>query len=130
MTEQLPSEEEKILFHALGYEYKPLWNATRREIRNDFYGEKENPSIKKLLSEGYMEYLSHGWIEELAYYRVTDKGIKYVQEQYELQKKAANKPSRSKRRYQEYLCWLTVTDELRFPNECEYVKAFKAKWKI
>ena len=101
--EQLLSEEESYLFHALGYEQWPDWHSERREDRNNFYGAKDDPIIKNLVEAGYMTPFQKGWVEENEYYGVTDKGIKYVETQFESRKKAAKKPSRSQRRYSAYL---------------------------
>lgn len=103
MAEQLSSEEEGYLFHALGYEQWPNWHSKRKEDRNNFYGGKDDPIIRNLVEAGYMTPFQKGWVEENEYYGVTDKGIKYVEEQFDLRKKQAKKPTRSQRRYSAYL---------------------------
>lgn len=103
MAEQLSSEEEGYLFHALGYEQWPNWRSKRKEDRNNFYGGKDDPIIRNLVEAGYMTPFQKGWVEENEYYGVTDKGIKYVEEQFDLRKKQARKPTRDKRRYQAFL---------------------------
>ena len=110
----MTTEEEQILFHTLGYEYNPCWRTSRREIRNDYYGAKDDPQIQKLVADGYMEYMSDGWVADHAYYRLTDKGISFVEEEYNKKKALAKKPTRSQRRY---LAYLDISDAGYFDND-------------
>lgn len=111
---ELSPEEEGYLFHALGYEQWPNWHSKRKENRNNFYGNKDDPVIKSLVAAGYMTPFQKGWVEENEYYGVTDEGVKYVEEQFELRKKAAKKPTRSQRRYSAYL---DISDAGYFDND-------------
>lgn len=145
MTEQ----EEKIMFHTLGYDYKPRWNDDRGGYRNWFGiypNESDNTykTIKCLVERGYMQKDgTTGWNEEV--YSVTNIGIDYVTDLW-LKKKKESKPSRSKRRYQAYLdwCdwndgnfknfldWLKITEykELYCEDECKVIREYKKRWQI
>lgn len=149
MTEEITEKEEKIMFHTLGYDYKPSWNDNRSEYRNWFgiYPSDDNPDyllIKSLVEKGYMQKDGETpWKEEV--YSVTNKGNAYVVDLW-FKKKKENKPSRSKRRYQAYLNWsewhdgsfkefldwlkITENDELYYPKECEVIREYKKRWQI
>ncbi len=147
MTELLSEKEEQILFHTLGYEYKPIWNAERREDRNwialNPVGEDYN-LIQTLITKGYMQKSGKGFGQEEVF-RATDKALVYVVDLWG-KKKKQNKPTRSKRRYQAYLhwcdCydgtfkdfldWLKITDDDRlfYPKEVEIVEEYKRRWNI
>lgn len=141
-------DEEKILFHTLGYAYQPRWNEERKEDRN-FYGitpceSDEYKSLLSLVERGWMvKCNSTPWGEEV--FSVTEKGNIFVVTEWE-KKKKENKPTRSKRRYQAYrdweecyggtfrdfLSWLKITEEMRLfcPKEVEIVEDFKKRWDI
>ena len=146
---KLLEKEEQIMFHTLGYEYKPRWNDDKGGYRN-WFGIYSNPSncdylvIQSLVERGYMRKDGNtAWNEEV--YSVTDKGKDYVVDLW-LKKKKESKPSKSKRRHQAYnawcdwndgsfkdfLDWLCVTEEMRLhlPEEVEIVEDFKRRWDI
>lgn len=143
----LTQNEEKIMFHTLGYNWKPRWNESRNENRNWFGTSSDSPDylvIESLVGKGYMQKSgSTPWGEEI--FAVTDIGISYVKDLW-LKKKKENKPSRSKRRYQAYLYWsegfsgnfkdfldwLCITEKMRMysPDEVEIIEDFKRRWNI
>lgn len=146
----LTENEEKILFHTLGYEYRPRWNDDKGGYRNWFgvYPSEDNGdyiAIKSLVEKGYMQKDgTTDWKEEV--YSVTDIGKDYVVNLW-LKKKKENKPSRSKRRYQAYwdwsdcyangtfkdfLHWLSPKekDKILYPEEVKIVEEFKKRWNI
>ena len=146
----MTEKEEQILFHTLGYEYKPNWNDKRRENRN-WYGitpsetDDDYKTVLSLVEKGWMQKDGDvSWGEEV--FSVTQKGIDYVVDLWQ-KKKKDNKPSRSKRRYQAYwdwsdcyasgtfkdfLHWLSPTEEERilYPEEVRIVEDFKRRWNI
>lgn len=148
MTE-ITEKEEKVMFHTLGYEYKPRWNDDKGGYRNWFgiYPSEDNGdyvAIKSLVEKGYMQKDGvTDWKEEV--YSVTDIGKDYVVDLW-FKKKKENKPSRSKRRYQaylhwcdwndgtfkEFLDWLKITEkkELFCEDECEVIREYKKRWQI
>lgn len=145
----LRENEEKIMFHTLGYDYQPRWNDDRGGYRNWFgiYPSEDNgayKAIKSLVEKGYMQKDgTTAWNEEV--YSVTDIGKDYVVNLW-LKKKKENKPSRSKRRYQayldwcdwndgtfkEFLDWLKITEkkELFCEDECKVIREYKERWQI
>lgn len=146
----LTENEEKILFHTLGYEYQPRWNDDKGGYRNWFgiYPSEDNGdyiAIKSLVEKGYMQKDGvTAWKEEV--YSVTNKGNAYVVDLW-YKKKKENKPSRSKRRYQAYwdwsdcyangtfkdfLHWLSPKekDKILYPEEVKIVEGFKKRWNI
>ena len=149
MTEEITEKEEKIMFHTLGYDYKPRWNDDKGGYRNWFgiypnENDADYIAIKSLVEKGYMQKDGFtDWKEEV--YSVTNKGNAYVVDLW-FKKKKENKPSRSKRRYQAYLSWsdwndgsfkdfldwlkITERDELYYPKECEVIREYKKKWQI
>jgi hypothetical protein len=147
---EITEREEKVMFHTLGYEYKPNWNDDRGGYRNWFgiYPSEDNgdyKAIKSLVEKGYMQKDgTTDWNEEV--YSVTDIGKNYVVDLW-LKKKKENKPSRSKRRYQAYLDWcdwnvdvtfkdfldwlkITKEKELFCEDECEVIREYKKRWWI
>ena len=110
---KITEKEEKVMFHALGYDYQPRWNDDKGGYRNWFgiYPNKDNGdyiAIKSLVEKGYMQKDgTTAWNEEV--YSVTNKGNAYVVDLWFKKKKEA-KPSRSKRRYQAYLDWCDWND--------------------
>ena len=149
MTEEITEKEEKIMFHTLGYDYKPRWNDDKGGYRTCFgiypnENDADYIAIKSLIEKGYMQKDGlTDWKEEV--YSVTNKGSTYVVDLW-FKKKKENKPSRSKRRYQAYLSWsdwndgsfkdfldwlkITERDELYYPKECEAIREYKKKWQI
>lgn len=147
--EEITEKEEKIMFHTLGYDYKPMWNDDKGGYRNWFgiypnENDADYIAIKSLVEKGYMQKDGlTDWKEEV--YSVTNKGNAYVVDLW-FKKKKENKPSRSKRRYQAYLSWsdwndgsfkdfldwlkITEKDELYYPKECEVIREYKKKWQI
>ncbi len=146
----LRENEEKIMFHTLGYDYQPRWNDNKGGYRNWFgiyprEDDKDYIVIKSLVEKGYMQKDGDTpWKEEI--FSVTEDGKEYVVDLWE-KKKKENKPSRSKRRYQAYLYWgeyisdgtfkdflrwlkITKEDEIEFPEGCAMCREFKRKWGI
>lgn len=146
---EVTEREEKVMFHALGYEYQPRWNDDKGGYRNWFgiypnENDADYIAIKSLLEKGYMRKDgTTAWNEEL--YSVIEKGRAYVVDLW-CKKKKKGKPSRGKRRYQAYLDWgewnegsfkdfldwlkITEKDELYCPDECEVVREYKKRWQI
>ena len=79
---EITEKEEKIMFHTLGYAYKPNWNDDKGGYRNWFgiYPSEDNgdyKAIKSLVEKGYMQKDgTTDWNEEV--YSVTDIGKDYV----------------------------------------------------
>lgn len=135
----LSTNEEQILFHTLGFSYKPYWNEYRKETRNWFgiYPSQKNNDyldILSLVNKGYMEQKSYTPYGE-AIYSATSQGEEYVIKLW-TQKKIENKPNKNKRRYQAYLCWAsyyegTFKDFLYWlKNDSIVINDFKKRWEI
>ena len=144
MTKDLSEKELDYMFHSLGYDFNPEWYDNRGGYRNHFAISSGDPIISGLVKKGFMYFINRQF--EMEFYGVTEKGIELVKKLWE-EKKAKNKPSKSKRRYQayieewhecydgtfrEFLGWLTITPGLRLhcPEECEIIEDFKKRWDI
>lgn len=138
----MTENQERILFHTLGYEYKPYWNSSPlgRESRN-FYAVSsdcsEIPDLTSLVENGFMEKNEIAPFNNVLYH-ATKIGEKYVIQEYKKRLNAAPKPTRSQRRY---LAYKDISEYYTFQegfkgflkwidSDEDMAKDLKKKWKV